>query len=342
MENPAGKNKYSEEIDLTQFFRWIGNGFKRVGNSIFYTLALFRNTFFNNKAFFAGIIIAGLLLGVLYSQLLQREYYKASMVLNCTYLNNQIMGNTILKLNQLAGDPTGRGLAEELKISVEEAKNIDGFSFQPFVSEDDVIEMEILRQQLNNVAAEKKELVENVLAKLQIDNKDAYKITVSVFNPGVVEVLEKALVDHLRSNPYVKGRIEINRQNLLARKAKLVRESRKIDSLKLVVYSNLEQMSKASRGSNNIILDETTANPLELFKEDLAINSELLRIEHELYIRPDFEIIDGFTAFNKPESASVVMILLYAFFISFIGAYLILGLLSLDKKLASYQEKTLA
>jgi hypothetical protein len=336
MENTDRKQNSSEEIDMTQFFRWVGRGFNRVGNSFIYSLALFRNIFFKNLLFFGILITAGIILGVVYSKVLQKKYYKATMVLSCDYINTQILDNTIQKLNLLANEPDGAGLARELKIEPAVARSVLDFDSKAFVSEDDVVEMEVLREQLNSVAAEKKDLVEKVLTQLHIDNKNAYEITVHVLDPEILKDLEGSMTNYFRQNNYVKNRIEISQKNLQVRRSKLVSETRKLDSLKAVMYLNLQSLSKANRGSNNVFLnEETLTDPLEVFKEDLALNRELLDIEKSLYLRSDFEIIDGFTAIKSPENASLPVVVIISFFASFVLGYILLGLKRFDRKLAS-------
>src|SRR5688572_29709127 len=127
MQNQETGHKSSDEIDLTQFFRWIGRGFSRTGQGILYGLAGLRNLFFNNRLFFIGIISLGLILGAIYSELLKKKYYKSSMVLSCDYLNTQILSNTIDKLNLLSREKSKEGLAEVLNIDVSIAKNVQEF-----------------------------------------------------------------------------------------------------------------------------------------------------------------------------------------------------------------------
>jgi hypothetical protein len=338
MENVQKKNNNADEIDLSQFFSWIGRGFSRFGNGMLYSLASLRNLFFQNRLFFFGVILIGLALGAVYSELLKKKYYKSTMVLSCDYLNSQILNNTIEKLRLLSKESDREGLAEVLNIDVKTALNISGFEFRPFVSEDDVVEMEVLREQLNNVAADKKDIVEKVIKKLKIENKNAYEISVLVFDPNVVKVLEKAIVNYFISNEYIKRRIEINKTNLQNRKLKLVSESKKLDSLKKVLFDNYQNLGKTSRGSGNVFLgDEKLANPLDVFTADMELNEEILTIDKQLYLKPDFELVDGFTTFKQPESASLIKILFIAFWISFVMGYLIIGAWRLDKKLASYQ-----
>lgn len=262
------------------------------------------------------------------------------MVLACDYLNTQILTNTIKKLNLLSAEDNGEGLIAELNLDNVTAKNIQKFEFKPFVSEDDIVEMEVLKEQLNNLAADKKDLVTKVIQKLEIENKDAYQISVLVYDPSAVKPLEKALVKYFQNNDYIKRRVDINKVNLNNRKNKLITESKKLDSLKKVIQQNLQSLSKSSRGSNNVILnDEAVNNPLEIFTEDLRINAEILSIEKQLYIQPDFEVVDGFTTFKEPESSGLVKILIISFFVSILMGYLILGAWKFDRMLANYPTK---
>jgi hypothetical protein len=302
--------------------------------------AVLRNTFFYNKLFFSGIILGGLICGMLYSELLKKKFYKSTMVLSCDYLNTQILKNTIDKFNLLSQERDQQGLVELLKVDETVARNVQGFAFKPFVSEDDVVELEILRTQLNNVAADKKDLVEKVVSKLEIENKSAYEISVFVYDPNIVKPLEKSLISYFQNNEYIKRRIAINKINLSSRKKKLVADSRKLDSLKAVLYQNYQTLGKTSRGSNNVILgEESLTNPLEVFKQDLELNKEILDIDRKLYVQPDFELVDGFTTFKEPESASLPKILIISFFVSWLMGYLIIGAWRFDQLLASYNTK---
>lgn len=332
------KPKNADEIDLTQFFSWIGRGFSRAGNGILYSLSTLRGVFFENKLFFTGVIVAGVALGITYSELLKKEFYKSTMVLSCDYLNSQILKSTIDKLNQLAQEQGGEGLADVLTIDIATAKNIQEFEYSTFVSENDVVEMATLREQLNNLTADRKDLVEKVMKKLEIENKNAYQISVRVYQPDIVKPLEKALVNYFIKNDYIRRRMEIKRKNNLSRKEKLEIESKKLDSLKKVMYQNYQSLGKTSRGTGNVYLgDEKLADPLDVFRQDLALNEEILELEEKLYVKPDFEVVDGFTTFKEPESASLFQIVVISFFVSWVIGYLIIGAWRFNKYLAQYQ-----
>lgn len=343
MEDNKVKSTNSDEIDLSQLFRWIGNGFRNFGQGILNFLATLRFTFFSNKLFFGVIIALGLLLGSFYSQLLSEKFYKSSMILSCEYLNSRIVNNTIEKLNLLSQEKERTGLAEELKIDIETAKNISEFTAKPFVSEKDLVELEVLKEQLNSVAQDKKDIVGKVISKIDVENKRAFLIEVTVLNPDIIRGLETSLVSYFSSNNYVKSRTESNRANLVDRKGKLMRESRKLDSLKIVLFQNLTSLSKSNSpkdGSNNYVLsDKYRADALEVFTKDLDLHSQIQYIDYQLTVKPDFEVVDGLTSFKEPDSVSLPMVLVISFFGSWILGYLILGLFSFDRYLASLSKK---
>lgn len=340
-ENSARPKRSNDEIDITEFFSWIGRGLRNFGYGIIRIIADLRSLFFSNKAFFIIIIAAGLVVGGSYSKLLKKDFYKSSMVISCDYLNNRIMQNSIEKLNLLCEEKDRGGLTEVLGIDLQVAKNIRRFSYKPFVSEKDLVEIEVLKEQLNSVAEQKKDLVQKIVSKIDIENKHAFQIEASIYNPDIVKNLEKALVNYFRNNEYVKNRVEINRVNLTSRRDKLKKESTKLDSLKAVLYQNFQSMASQSRqGSNNVILtDKYLTDPLGVYIEDLNLNNELLGIERKLYVNPDFEIIDKLTVFKEPANASLPKILVISFFLSILFGYLLIGVWKFDRYLASVSKR---
>jgi flagellar biosynthesis chaperone FliJ len=330
------KSSSSDEIDITQFFRWIGSGFRRFGNGILYGLAGLRRLFVTNLLFFSIMMAVGMVIGVAYSGFLEKKHYTSSMIIKCDYLNMRIVQNSIDKLNLLCNEKDKTGLAEALNIDIATAKNIVKFEARNFVSENDRVEIEVLKEQLANLAADKQDLVNKVIGKIELGNRQSYYIMVQVYDPDVVKRLEEAIINHFRNNEYVSKRIERNERSLLARKQKLVRESRKLDSLKGVLFENFQSMAKQSReGSNNVILsDKYLMDPLEVFKEDLNLNNEIRAIDDELFIKPSFELVDGLTTFRKPDNFSLKMAIALSLVGSILGGYILLGLWKFNLYLA--------
>jgi hypothetical protein len=338
MEETRPKASTTDEIDLSQLFRWIGKGFSNFGQGILNALAGLRALLFQNKIFFLAIILVGLAFGVLTSEVLIKKQYASSMIISCDYLNNRILTNTIKKLNLLCDEKERTGLANELNVDIATAKNIQEFSARAFVSEKDLVEIEVLKEQLNNVAEEKKDLVNKIISKIDIENKNAFLIEVKVLDPEIIKNLETALVNYIKTNPFIQNRIVANSQTLLERKSKLQKESRKLDSLKAVLFDNYASMAKENNrpGSNNVILsDKYLTNPLDVFRQDLDIHQQIQGIDYQLSVKPDFEVVDGLTAFKEPDTASLSKVLVISFFASWALGYLILGFFKFDRYLAS-------
>lgn len=328
---------HSDEIDLSVLFSKIGDFFKNIGYGFLRFLALIRRIPLENKVLFIALILVGAA-GAISFTFFQKKYYSTTMILSSEYLNKRIADNTIEKLNLLAEEDGKKGLAQVLKISDSLAENIHEFEVKPFVAENELIELEVLKEQLKEFQSINKneKVIQQIIERIEIENRHAYEITVRVYNPTVVGELETALVNYLRNNDYLKKRVEITKNNRLARKQKLLSESRKLDSLKAVIYANYQSMASQSRqGSNNVILsDKAVTNPIEIFDQDINIYNEIQSIDRSLYLQDDFEIVDGFTEFSKPSSAGPFRVLAIAILISIGLGYILVALFSFNKYLS--------
>jgi len=328
----------SDEIDLGQLFSKIGDFFKNIGLGFMRFLSLLRRVPLENKTLFILLMASALIVGFSYSNFLKKKFYTTTMILSSEYLNKRILDNSIDKLNLLAQEETKRGLALELSISDSLAENIYEFAAKPFIKETDLIELEVLKEQLKNLQADKKneKVVEQVIGRIEIENRHAFEITVKVFTPTVINQFQLALIKYFRDNEYIKKRVEIRRTNLLDRKIKLGKEMQKLDSLKAVIYSNYKNMAEQARqGSNNVILsDKAVTNPIDIYNQDINIYRELQDIDRQLYLQQDFELVDGFTEFSEPASASKSKIIAISLLIAFGLGYVLIALVQFNKYLA--------
>jgi hypothetical protein len=329
----------TDEIDLGQLFAKIGDFFKSIGLGFIGFLALLRRIPIENKFAFFLLIIASVAVGASYSNLLKKNYYESTMILSSSYLNKRLVDNTVDKLTLLASEQNKKGLAKILNIPDTLANNLIGFEAKPFVSEADVIELEVLKEQLKNAQGGKNDnVIEQVVRRIEIENRHAFEITIRTLSPTIINNIQIALVNFFRNNDYIKRRIEITKQTLLARKAKLTTDLQKLDSLKGVIFDNYKNMAAQSRqGSNNVILsDKAVTNPIEIYSEDAKLYAELQNVNKLLYLQPDFEIVDNFTEFSEPSSPSTVNIIFYSILVGIVLGYLLVATVSFNKYLASF------
>jgi hypothetical protein len=336
MDNQKQDNQYSSEMDLGQLFTRIGNGISAFGFGIIRSIARIRRVTLEHKFLFMGMIILSVSIGVIYSKYYKKKFYESSMILSSEYMNKRIVENSLKKLNILASEESKAGLCKALGISDSVARNIVYFEGKTFIEEKEVIELQVLKEQLKNskLELENPKVIDDVIKRLEVENRHAFEFTVRAYRPEDFKVLEDAIVNFFRSNDYIKKRVEINKANSLALKAKIQADRDKLDSLKSVLYENFKNMAQPDRrGSNNVILDQPIANPIDIYTMDITLYRNFQETEKSLYLESDFEIVTGFTEMNVPASATVTKIALIALIIGILSAYLIVGLIAFNRYL---------
>ena len=337
MENQ--KKVESDEIDLGALFSKIGEFFSNLFLGFLKGIAQLRQIPLQNKTLFLSLIVISIVTAYLYSSgIISKKYYESTMILNSQYLNTRILKEKIDKLNLLAEEKNKSGLAKTLQIPQALADSISSLKSKPFVSEEEVIDLEILTEKLKNLSEKKdSKLVDQLVGRLQIENRHSFEITARVTSPTTIKQLETALLNYFRKDEYIQKRIEINKINNTAKRLKLIRESLKLDSLKKVIFQNYQSMAQQSRqGSNNVILsDKAVTNPIDIYIQDISLYSEIQNIDRDLFIQPDFEVVSGFTQFTEPASPSLPKSIAVAILIAIGLGYAIVALLSFNKYLAS-------
>jgi hypothetical protein len=336
MENQ--KHNSSDEIDLGAVMARIGNFFHDLWFNFLRFLALVRRIPLENRMSFSLIIVASLVIGFLYSKYLQKNFYETTMILSSEYFNKRLVESSIDKLNLLADEQNKKGLARVLNLPDTVANKIVEFSATPFIAEDDIVELEVLKEQLRNAQlnAKNEQIINQVVARIEIENRHAFQISVRTLNPTVITNLETALVAFFRETNFVRKRIEITHNNLVERKLKLEQDLQKLDSLKVAINQTYKTLASQSRqGSNNVILsDEPMTDPVDIYTQDEVIYGQLQATKKALYLQPDFEVVDGFTEFSEPANPGLARMLLYSVLVGIVIAYLEVALRSFNRYLS--------
>ena len=336
--NSQKPDSKSDEIDLGQLFVRIGDFFANAWMGFMRFLAMMRRVPFDNKLSFFLIIAGSIIVGSGFTFFIRKNYYESKMILSSDYLNKRLAESTIDKLAALAREQNKKGLAKTLGIPDSLANNIVSFSIRPFVEEKDLIELEVLKEQLRNaqVNSKNQQVIEEVVERIEIENRHAFEITVRTLNPSVIGNLQEAIVGYFERNPYIKKRIEITKENLREKKNKLEHDIQKLDSLKFVIYENYKNMAEQNRGSNNVILsDKAVSDPVQIYNKDTEIYKEYQEVTEDLFLQKDFELVEGFTEFSEPASPSIVVMLIYSMFIGVIVAYADVAVRTFNKYLAN-------
>ncbi len=329
----------SDEIDLGQLFSKLVGSIHAGWMNFMRFLATLRRVPIENKWSFTIIIAASVAIGIAFTSVVRKNFYESKMILSCDYLNKKLAENIVEKLDVLARERSKHGLAVTLGLPDSVVSKVIGFRIAPFMAETDVVDLEILKEQLRAAATNaNKKVIDDVIERIEVENRHAYEITVRTLSPGVIKPLEDAIVNHFRKNPYIAKRIEINEKNLIELKTQLEDDISRLDSIKAGIYLSFKQMAAQSKGSNNVIFgDKAVADPVQIFAQGILIYEVYNEVSTDLFTRKDFELIDGFTQFSDPASAGLVTMIIYSLIIGVIVAYLDVGLRSFNKYLANLQ-----
>lgn len=304
-ENINTDNYRNDEIDLRKLFHAIGNAFGNLGKSIIKLIIKFRRLSLTYRILLISMLIIGGIVGAALNNV-SKPFYKTSMLLSSQYFNARLIDNNIDKLNTLCSESERKGLAKALGIGVESAKTIKYFEYEPLVSEQDLVDIEVLKQKLEELKVKGPDIAK-VIEQIQIQNKNTFIITVQVYSNTVIGNLESSLVDYFRNSPYVEKRIVTRRKNKLALILKLKNDLIQIDSMKNLFNLNLKANAGRKAESANVYVGESgSLNPVSFYNESGYIYRQLQAAQESVALGDDFELIDGFTTFSKPESPSII------------------------------------
>lgn len=321
MDQESNK-KQNDEIDLKALFRSIGDFFISVFYGVIGLIISFRRLTLRYLKVMIIILSVSIGIGV-FLKYKATPFYESEMIIRSPYLDVGISNTVFDKLNSLCEEGNYETLSKILKLKLEDAEKLKGIKASPFLSEQEVISFEVFKDRLNQLVKDNED-VERVVERLQYQNRSTYKIMVQVFDPEVISRLEKPLVDYLQNTDFVKKRLEITEQIRESKKAKLETELLKIDTLREVIQRSLvANIERRDRGSNNIFMGETGSitNPLEIVRETIRRYDDLMSIERDLFLRPDFEVIDSFISFEKPAGMRLRDVIIYSILIGLAISY---------------------
>jgi hypothetical protein len=285
-----------DEIDLVKvannLFKSIVNLFKYIFRFCFSLL----DNIYKNLKLIGGLVILGGLLGLSFFYA-NKPYYESSMTLSSDYFKGELLDNSISNLNDVCREGNIKVLASLLKISPKKAQQIRSIKINPVISQNFRMLIDLYS---------KDEKYKGKLDSLLIyNNQSTFQLYVEVYDTSVFKGLDTILVNYIKSNDFVKKRIEVDRANLNNLRDKLARESSKLDTLKRSIASSIKSSGDAGRsGTNNVILGEKSVNPIDIYREDLQIYNQRQEIERQLALNAEIEVIEKFIPYSSPKSGS--------------------------------------
>jgi hypothetical protein len=132
------------------------------------------------------------------------------------------------------------------------------------------------------------------------NSKDAFVITSAVKNKDIIDSLQYTLVNYIETFPFVRKRIEIEKQNLQLMLDEAIREKKQLDTLQLRVMDLLKKS-----GNTTIILD-----PSHLNEQKYEFEEKIIDLKYSIKFVDNIQIITQFDHTNKPDSPSLFLCLI--------------------------------
>lgn len=309
--NSEQPKNQSEEVDLGQLFKMIGNMFDRffkfIGNIFYKTFLSFVWLVFFIKRHVLKFIIAGVL-GIGLGFLLQKSLdpaYKSYVTIKQNYDTGENLYNSISYYNDLVRQDDYETLENVLGISDDDAQSISEFDIKSVVNENDKLKAyDAYLKTLDTTVA--KTVDYETFIENDVDHVHKYQqIVIKAKKRNNFKVIFDNIINNIESNDYFKRERAKDISELNARKLALKEALDKSDSLqatyKKVLEKNIDnngsEIGITFEGNN----EKDKTKEYELYLNDLQIRRELVEIEREIADKDRvIEIIS-----SKQESGSI-------------------------------------
>ena len=293
------------EVDLGSLFKIIGEGFRnffnfigKVFKGILHSLIL-ALVFIRNNAFKLGLaLFIGAALG-LYLDLTQPKQFSSTMIVEPNFRSTQQLYKNINYYHELVKQRDSILLAKTLNISVNEASKLKGFYIDPIINENEKYELfDSFSQEIDSALVKYINLKEFKKAFTKYDYK-YHQIEVKSLNSTIFEKLSIPIISSVENNSYFKNQKKINDENLLQNERVLKKSLREVDTLRKIYNEVLITEANKQNTGTAITLAQGVkkTNEIELFKESLELNEEL--IDNNKEKAETTEIVNVVSTFSK-------------------------------------------
>ena len=279
----------SEEVDLGQLFKLIGNAFDRLFKFIasifiglYKVILLFLIHIYKRFVWYAGAILIGLIIGFIIDKN-SDKFYGANMFIETNFNSSRQVYENIRQFHQLAKiDKDTAELARRFNISPTEAANLKGFYIEPDLDENKIAEM-YSEFYLNLDSLSRAPMTFDIYKKLlNSHNFKIHKIGVESTDKYLYKKIEKAFVEELANNSYLEDLLEVNKQNLERRDKTLLEQVQKTDSLVDAYLSiRINESNKEPIPGSGTTLYMGDAESGNLVVDESKIIEKLLNLENQ-------------------------------------------------------------
>ncbi|MDG3583345.1 hypothetical protein [Galbibacter pacificus] len=287
---PNNQHNNSEEIDLGQLFKLIGDGFRKFFNFIgdifkgIFNIIISFLLFIQRhiiKFVIAGVI--GVVVGVVLD-MNKAPKYVSTMVVEPNFQSVQQLYNNINFYNELAEAEDSVALAEALGIEVHEAAAVKKITAESYSDENQKVKLfdEFVRS-LDTTTRRAIDM-EKYLENFNSFDARYHTIIVEATNSMVAKKLQNPIITSISLNKYFQTQKETSTENIELQKEILNGQLAKIDSLQQLYKRVMEKEASKPMQGTNISLGENgdkESRELALIREIDQIKNNLVEINEE-------------------------------------------------------------
>ena len=303
MSKDLPQPQQSEEVDLGQLFKLIGNAFDRffkfiasIFTGIYKLIIGLLVHFYKRLPWYAGAVILGLVLGFVLDAN-SKKSYGANIFIETNFNSARQVYENVRQFNQLAKiDKDTLELSKKLDISPELASNLKGFYIEPDIDENDIAEMYSRFYERLDSISRLEMTYDRYRESLTPYNFKIHKIGVSATEKHIYKKIEKAFVKEISSNEYLNELLDTKLKILEKKDQTLQKQIRQTDSLAkeyLKIRINESEKEPVSGSGTNLYMGNAESTAGSLIVDESKIIE--LRLQYEEQRRE----IDSIKAIQK-------------------------------------------
>ena len=223
-----------------------------------------------------------------------KPVYTTNLTLVSYRLNNDHCAQLINTLEDLADhEENASELGKKLNMTTAEAEQINDIEY-------------------HNLNPRTEKLYED-----SIESNVPFIVRAEIHDTSILHKLQQGIVNYIENNEFGQKRKKLAMQSLMLLKADVEKNVKQLDSLKKIVDQSIIPRSTGT----GIILGEPI-NPINVYQKAIDIYENELKINEEIALLSNIEVMENFTSFIKPTWPKLWLNLL----LGAIGGYL-LGLI---------------
>ena len=349
MSKELPQPQQSEEVDLGQLFKLIGNAFDRLFKfiasifiGIFNLIILFLLFIQKHIIKFALVGFVGLAIGI-YLDLNKETSYISTMVVEPNFNSVQQLYNNIEFYNELAEAKDSIALADAFSISLKEASSIKQFNVESFSDENQKVQLFDKFVRSLDTTTQKTIDMESYLKNFNSFDARFHNISIVATDNSIAKKIQPSIINSISRNSYFNLQKEISDVNIKLQEDVYNKQITEIDSLQLL-YKRvmLKEVERPMEGTN-ISLGENGGKDnkeLALINKMDDLKSNLVRLNEERANKSS--ILNVISDFPRRGVEVKGILNSYKFLIPaflLVLTLLALSLLSLNTYLKSYKKK---